>query len=80
MAGLRRNLKRAGFRRIKVWLNTPPQHRREALPKLARHVAFHWPPFRWFFEQSVCRRRQSVMAHPRMRQEKRETITGKKPQ
>ena len=59
---------RAGFGRIKVWLNTPPQHRREALPlKLARHVAFHWPPFRRFFEQSVCRRRQSVMARPRIR-------------
>ena len=35
MAGLRRNLKRAGFGRIKVWLNTPPQHRREALPKVS---------------------------------------------
>jgi len=54
MAGLRRNLKRAGFGRIKVWLNTPPQHRREALPfRLARHVAFHWLPFRWFFEREV---------------------------
>jgi ubiquinone/menaquinone biosynthesis C-methylase UbiE len=54
MAGLRRNLKRAGFGRVKVWLNTPAQRRRESLPfKLARHVAFHWPPFRWFFEREV---------------------------
>jgi len=37
-----------------VWLNTPPQHRREALPfRLARHVVFHWPPFHWFFERKV---------------------------
>ena len=54
MAGLQRDLKRAGLGRIKVWLNTLAQHRRESLPfKLARHVAFHWPPFRWFFERKV---------------------------
>lgn len=54
MAGLRRNLKRAGFGNIKVWLNTPPQRRSESLPfRLARHIAFHWPPFRWFFEREV---------------------------
>jgi len=54
MVGLRRNLKRAGFGKVQVWLDTPPQHRRELLPfKLARHVAFHWPPFRWFFEREV---------------------------
>jgi cyclopropane fatty-acyl-phospholipid synthase-like methyltransferase len=54
MVGLRRNLARAGFGRVKVWLDTPPQHRRELLPfKVARHIAFHWPPFRWFFEREV---------------------------
>ncbi len=54
MVGLQRNLKRAGFCRIKVWLGTPPQNRREPLPfKIARHVAFRWPPFRWFFEREV---------------------------
>jgi len=54
MARLRRNLKRAGFGRIKVWLDTPPQSRRESLPfRVARHIAFHWPPFRWFFEREV---------------------------
>ncbi len=54
MVGLQRNLKRAGFTRVKVWLATPPQNRHEPLPfKLARHVAFRWPPFRWFFEREV---------------------------
>jgi len=54
MVSLRRNLARAGFGKIKVWLATPPQHRREPLLfKAARHVAFHWPPFRWFFEREV---------------------------
>lgn len=54
MVGLQRNLKRAGFGRVKVWLATPPQSRREALPfKIARHIAFRWPPFRWFFEREV---------------------------
>ncbi len=54
MVGLQRNLKRAGFGRVKVWLATPPQKRREGLHwKVARHVAFRWPPFRWFFEREV---------------------------
>ena len=54
MLGLRRNLKRAGFGRVKVWLATPPQQRREpVLFKAARHIAFNWPPFRWFFEREV---------------------------
>lgn len=50
---LRRALARAGFR-SKVWLDSPPQHRDEGLLLSAlRHVAFHWPPFRWFFEREV---------------------------
>jgi cyclopropane fatty-acyl-phospholipid synthase-like methyltransferase len=54
MLGLRRNLKRAGFGQVQVWLDTPPQHRREPWPfKLARYIAFRWPPFRWFFEREV---------------------------
>ena len=56
MVSLRRNLKRAGFGNIKVWLNTPRNalYQREQWPfKLARHIVFHWPPFRWFFEREV---------------------------
>lgn len=48
-----RTLRKAGFRG-KVWLESPPQNRREG-PLLAalRHVFFRWPPFRWFFEREV---------------------------
>jgi 2-polyprenyl-3-methyl-5-hydroxy-6-metoxy-1,4-benzoquinol methylase len=54
MVGLRRNLQKAGFGRVNIWLDTPPQNRREPLLlRAARHVAFHWPPFRWFFEREV---------------------------
>ena len=54
VVGLRRNLKRAGFGLVKVWLDTSPQHRREPLlVQVARHIAFRWPPFRWFFEREV---------------------------
>jgi hypothetical protein len=50
---LRRALTRAGFR-ARVWLDTPPQDRDENLLfKMARHVLFNWPPFRWFFEREV---------------------------
>ncbi|MEA3375349.1 MAG: class I SAM-dependent methyltransferase [Chloroflexota bacterium] len=46
-------LKRARFR-ARVWLDTPPQHRDEnVLFRIARHVLFNWPPFRWFFEREV---------------------------
>lgn len=51
---LKRYLRRAGFRSVKVWLNSPPQHRRENIIfRLARHVLFEWLPFRWFFEREV---------------------------
>jgi ubiquinone/menaquinone biosynthesis C-methylase UbiE len=54
MLGLRRGLARAGFRRMKVWLDSPPQRRREnALFAALRFVAFEWPPFRWFFEREL---------------------------
>ncbi|NWF67729.1 MAG: class I SAM-dependent methyltransferase [Chloroflexi bacterium] len=46
-------LKRAGFKG-KVWLDSPPQNRREnALLAALRHVAFDMPPFRWFFQREV---------------------------
>lgn len=46
-------LNRARFR-ARVWLDTPPQHRDESvLFRIARHVLFNWPPFRWFFEREV---------------------------
>jgi SAM-dependent methyltransferase len=48
-----RVLRRNGFRG-RVWLATPPQRREESwLFRLARHVLFNWPPFRWFFEREV---------------------------
>jgi len=51
---LKRCLRRAGFRKVNVWLNSPPQHRRENIVfRAARHVLFEWVPFRWFFEREV---------------------------
>jgi SAM-dependent methyltransferase len=48
-----RLLRRAGFRPW-VWLDTPPQRRREGrLLGVARHILFNWPPFSWFFEREV---------------------------
>jgi cyclopropane fatty-acyl-phospholipid synthase-like methyltransferase len=50
---LRRNLKKAGFQG-RIWLDTPPQNRDEGrILGSARHIAFNWPPFRWFFEREV---------------------------
>jgi ubiquinone/menaquinone biosynthesis C-methylase UbiE len=52
--GMRRGLAQAGFKRVKVWLDSPPQHRREGrLFAALRVVAFDWPPFRWFFEREL---------------------------
>jgi putative peptidoglycan lipid II flippase len=51
--GLRRALRRNGFRG-RVWLDTPPQNRYENwLFRFARHILFNWLPFRWFFEREV---------------------------
>jgi SAM-dependent methyltransferase len=48
-----RVLRRAGFR-VRVWLDTPPQDRREGwIFRCARHILFSWSPFRWFFEREV---------------------------
>jgi SAM-dependent methyltransferase len=53
LLSLRRALRRNGFRG-QVWLDTPPQHRQEGwLFRIARHILFNWPPFRWFFEREV---------------------------
>lgn len=54
LLSLRRYLRRAGFTRIQVWLDSPPQHRQENLAfRLLRKIAFGAPPFRWFFEREV---------------------------
>ncbi len=51
---LGRTLRRAGFRNVKVWLDSPPQNRREnALFAAARFALFELPPFRYFFEREV---------------------------
>jgi ubiquinone/menaquinone biosynthesis C-methylase UbiE len=53
LLSLWRVLRRAGFH-AQVWLDTPPQSRREGwVFKVARHVLFNWPPFCWFFEREV---------------------------
>jgi ubiquinone/menaquinone biosynthesis C-methylase UbiE len=50
---LSRVLRRNGFE-ARVWLDTPPQNRREGWAlKAARHVLFNWVPFRWFFEREL---------------------------
>ena len=52
--GLRRVLRQAGFRDIRVWLASPPQHRREGLLLAAlRSILFRVPPFRFFFEREI---------------------------
>jgi hypothetical protein len=51
---LARTLRRAGFRQVKAWLDSPPQDRSEnAVFALARRVLFGLPPFRYFFEREV---------------------------
>ena len=54
IVSLRRYLERAGFTHVKVWLNSPPQHRSEnVIFRGARRVLFKWIPFKWFFEREV---------------------------
>ncbi len=51
---LGRTLRRAGFRNVRAWLDSPPQNRQEpALLAAARFVLFELPPFRYFFEREV---------------------------
>ena len=53
MRSLARALKAAGFK-SKVWLDSPPQNRREnAIMAGLHYIAFNIPPFRWFFEREV---------------------------
>ena len=50
---MRRALNAAGFTG-KVWLDSPPQNRRESLLMAGlRRIAFDVPPFRWFFEREL---------------------------
>lgn len=50
---MRRTLSRAGFRG-RVWLDSPPQKRREGVMlETIRGAMFRLPPFRWFFEREV---------------------------
>ena len=49
-----RTLRRAGLRHVKVWLDSPPQNRKEnVLFAAARFALFELPPFRYFFEREV---------------------------
>jgi len=49
-----RALRQAGFVKVKAWLDSPPQNRKEnAGLAAARAVLFGLPPFRWFFEREV---------------------------
>jgi ubiquinone/menaquinone biosynthesis C-methylase UbiE len=51
---MRRALKKAGYKGIQVWLDSPPQDRIESNVMAGmRRVAFGLPPFRWFFEREV---------------------------
>ncbi len=51
---LRRALRRAGFRPVRTWLDSPPQNRKEgALLAGMRALLFGVPPFRWFFQREV---------------------------
>ena len=51
---MRRTLQDIGFRKIKVWLDSPPQNRDENfMMATLRRIAFDIPPFRWFFEREL---------------------------
>ncbi len=53
LLSMRRTLNRAGFRG-RVWLDSPPQSRKEGVVlDVTRRAMFRWPPFRWFFEREV---------------------------
>lgn len=50
---MRRALREAGFRG-RVWLDSPPRNEREnPFVDGLRWIAFHVPPFRWFFEREL---------------------------
>ncbi|MFW6184599.1 MAG: hypothetical protein ACOC8X_12440, partial [Chloroflexota bacterium] len=57
---MRRALRAAGFQG-KVWLDSPPRGEREnLLVDGLRWIAFHVPPFRWFFERELFAVAQKV--------------------
>jgi ubiquinone/menaquinone biosynthesis C-methylase UbiE len=50
---MKRSLSAAGFK-AKIWLDSPPQNRKESVVMaFLRRVAFDVPPFRWFFEREL---------------------------
>jgi len=54
LLSMRRTLSKAGFKKINVWLDSPPQNRNEnAIMATLRKLAFDTPPMRWFFEREV---------------------------
>jgi len=54
MLSMRRTLREAGFNKVQVWLDSPPQNRDEnRVLSALRRVAFDVPPFRWFFEREL---------------------------
>ena len=54
LLSMRRTLSRAGFKKINVWLDSPPQNRSENFVMATlRKLAFDTPPMRWFFEREV---------------------------
>jgi len=68
-----RVLRRNGFRG-RVWLDTPPQNRQEGwVFRIARHILFNWPPFRWFFEREVFAVAEKVGAKHRTSNVERQT-------
>lgn len=53
IVSMRRALNEAGFQG-KIWLDSPPQERREnLLVESLRWAAFNLPPIRWFFEREL---------------------------
>ena len=53
LLSMHRNLKASGFKG-KVWLDSPPQDRKEGAVMSGLHwTAFKVPPLRWFFEREV---------------------------
>jgi len=60
-----RALRRAGFRPLRAWLDSPPQNRKEG-PALraVRAVLFGLPPFSWFFEREVFAVGEKRVAYP----------------
>lgn len=53
LLSMRHTLRKAGFKG-KIWLDSPPQNRDDGpIVAAIRHIAFRWPPYRWFFQREV---------------------------